>query len=144
MTNARIVVGVDGSDCSRQALRWALDEAGRRGATLDVVHVWTDPMADVSPYGVSAYVDPADVAAGAKRLLDEILAGEVGVAHSSVIVNPVVAEGHAPSVLVESARGADLLVVGSHGRGGFAGLLLGSVSQQCTQHAPCPVVVVRA
>lgn len=136
----RIVVGVDGSRGARRALRWALAEAGRRGATVDVVHAWSPTVLLASPY-VSAYVDPELEGNEAKQLLEEVVAEEVD-ARTGVLVNPFVAEGHAAAVLLDRAEGAELLVVGSRGRGGFAGLLLGSVSQQCVHHATCPVVVV--
>lgn len=139
----RIVVGVDDSIGGRAALRWALAEAERRHATVDAVHAWHSMVLVASPT-VGLVVDPAEEAASAKQLLDEVVTGEDGRANPSVVVNQVVAEGGAASVLLEAARGADLLVVGSRGRGGFTGLLLGSVSQQCVHHAPCPVVVVPA
>lgn len=139
----RIVVGVDGSDGSISALRWALDEARLRGATLDVVHTWHLPYA--------AYTEVSGMAAGAvsredvqqlgQQMLDRSIEA-AGSAVSGVPVNPILVQGSAAPILLEAAVGADLLVVGSRGHGGFVGLLLGSVSQHCAHHAPCPVVVV--
>jgi nucleotide-binding universal stress UspA family protein len=133
----RIVVGVDGSDGGDAALRWALAEAALRGATVDAMIVWHIPYVARDP-AIGLVIDPAGEAAHAAELLDAATTGE-----HDVVVNRVVAEGGAARALIDRAQGADLLVVGSRGRGGFTGLLLGSVSQQCVQHAPCPVVVVR-
>jgi nucleotide-binding universal stress UspA family protein len=137
----RIVVGVDGSAIADAALRWAVDEARLRGARLDVVHaVWTYPAMATLPAGMAPPHDfEAQMVAGAEEELREVLA-RVGV--DGVEVDARVVRGAAAPVLVEAAEGADLLVVGSRGRGGFAGLLLGSVSQRVAQLAPCPVVIV--
>lgn len=137
-----IVVGVDGSDESKQALRWALEEAELRDTSVRAVFAWRDPYVLAPGYGL-----PEDFEFGALReqaveQLDAVIAEVVG-ATSGVEVEGVVAEGPAGSVLVQAAEGADLLVVGSRGHGGFVGLLLGSVSQQCVTHAPCPVLVIR-
>jgi nucleotide-binding universal stress UspA family protein len=137
----RIVVGVDGSPGATVALRWARAEAGLRGATLDVVHAWHEPyvggIPGMGPYGIS--FDELERAARAE--LDRAI-GHAGPPPPGVRVEPILAPGPAAAVLLEAAKGADLLVVGSRGRGGFTGLLLGSVGQQCVHHAPCPVVVV--
>lgn len=140
---ARIVVGIDGSDHSKQALRWALDEARLRGASLRVVYAWTIPV--YVGYGVApaAVIDPAVLREAADERVDKSVEEVVGDAKDVPIERKAV-EGTAAQTLVEEADGADLLVVGSRGHGGFAGLLLGSVSQQCAHHAPCPVVIVRA
>lgn len=139
----RIVVGVDGSPGSESALHWAVREARLRGATVDVVHAWTYPyIADVA-YLSRASLDRAEVEASAKEVLAETLHRVLGEA-TDVRVEEVVSEGSAAHVLTETAKGADLLVVGTRGHGGFSGLLLGSVSQQAVHHAPCPVVVVPA
>lgn len=133
----RIVVGVDGSPGSQAALRWAVDEARLRGAALEVVRVWSWPVPYVGP-GMAG-LDPALLAEGEEALLEEALSQ---VDTSGLDVDRVLVEGPAAHRLIEQAKGADLLVVGSRGRGGFRGLLLGSVSQQVVQHAPAPVVVV--
>jgi nucleotide-binding universal stress UspA family protein len=138
---ARIVVGIDDSPAAADALRWALEEARRRGATLEVVHTWTFPIASELPGGeVSRLV--TDLERAASEVLDEVLDGIVGDDPEVNVVRRVL-EGPPARILIEAAVGADLLVVGSRGRGGFVGLLLGSVAQQCVHHAPCPVVVVR-
>ena len=137
---ARIVVGVDGSEASKAALRWAVEEARLRGATLRVVYAWSIPLVLV-PGAAVAESDVAPVQADAEQMVDRLVQE---VAADGVTVEGAAVEGVPASVLVEAAEGADLLVVGSRGHGGFAGLLLGSVSQQCAHHAPCPVVIVRA
>jgi nucleotide-binding universal stress UspA family protein len=142
----KIVVGVDGSDASKEALRWALDEAKLRGATVVAVNAWQVPLLpiDVGPPPVPA-LDAVEllpeVERSAQRLVESVVEEVAGGA--DVDVEPVAAEGPAVTVLIEAARDAELLVVGSRGRGGFLGLLLGSVSLQVAQHAPCPVVIDR-
>jgi nucleotide-binding universal stress UspA family protein len=139
----RIVVGIDGSEGSRHALEWARDEAGLRGASLDVVHVWSPP-APVSE--ISAMVSFTDEPAYEQAARD-LVAGAAGSLSSEpggpVTVGVRAERGYPPSaVLLEQAADADLLVVGSRGHGGFAGLLLGSTSQQVVHHAQRPVAVV--
>ena len=137
----RIVVGVDGSPQAAVALRWALDEARLRQATLEVVHAWLFPVVgDVPGAAVDSLARDLERAAG--ELLDHVV-DDVAGSDPAVKVDRRVLEGGAASVLVDVAADADLLVVGSRGRGGFAGLLLGSVAQQCVHHAPCPVVIVQ-
>ncbi|GAA3387457.1 universal stress protein [Streptomyces roseoviridis] len=137
--NARVVVGVDGSDSSYGALRWAARHARLIGATLEVVAAYDVPGAvGRSAPPVSAAFDEE---AARRALSDEIRTvlipvGEVPVVEHVVRARPAEA-------LIDASAGAELLVVGSRGRGGFTGLLLGSVSQQCVAHASCPVVVVR-
>ena len=130
-----VVVGVDGSDGGRRALQWAAEEARLRGARLRVVHVWSY----LNQAGEA--FDPAYGEDDARRFLDESVAGlgdgASGLDVERVAVNDLPARG-----LLDSAADADLLVVGARGMGGFRGLLLGSVSQQVAQHAPCPVVIV--
>jgi nucleotide-binding universal stress UspA family protein len=133
----RIVVGVDGSDGGREALEWAVGEARRRNATLEVVHAWHQP--GVLSYGYLEQVELAPFEEDTRRVLDAAV-NDVDV--SGVTVERRLIPGGAASVLVAEAKGADLLVVGSRGRGGFTGLLLGSVSQQAAHHAPCPVVII--
>jgi len=135
---ARIVVGVDGSPGSLAALAWAVDEARTRTAVVEAVHAWHVPYVDTSAFvALSSDVDAMEAEAHA------VLARAVAeVAHDGVVVDEVVRCASPASVLVEEAKDADLLVVGTRGHGGFAGLLIGSVSQQVTHHAPCPVVVV--
>jgi nucleotide-binding universal stress UspA family protein len=137
----RIVVGVDGSPGAREALRFALEEARLRDASVAAVFVWSLPLvADVPAALLPATL--SDFREEAVEALDAALeeVSDTG----GVEIERVVVEGPPARELVAAAEGADLLVVGSRGRGGFAGLLLGSVSQQCAHHAPCPVVIVPA
>ena len=134
----RIVVGVDGSEASGAALTWAVEEARLRDAEVDAVHVWS-PLTALAGGFAPAPAYGRDELAAARTTLDRACdAVEPG-----VTINRLVEEGPVAPCLLETARGADLLVLGSRGWGGFAGLMLGSVSQQCAQHAPCPVVIVR-
>jgi nucleotide-binding universal stress UspA family protein len=135
----RIVVGVDGSDSSKAALRWAIRQAKLTGSSVDAVTSWHYPAA----YGLTPGSEGAfDFEVNAKNALAEALA-EVSGLEPDVPVRPLVAEGIAAEVLLHRARGADLLVVGSRGHGGFASALLGSVSMYCVLHAHCPVLVLR-
>ena len=136
-----IVVGVDGSDGSLAALRFALEEAKVRGDDVKAVNAWHVPPAAYGAGWAPAGVDFDDF----RRLAEEALqAGleEGGAAASGITVTPVLVEGQPADALCAEAEGAELLVVGSRGLGGFKGLLVGSVSQQCVHHSPCPVVVV--
>ena len=139
----RVVVGVDGSENSRRALAWALDEALARNACLDVVHTWEPPR--VVGFGTlasgGAILGRNPYEEQARLLLDLMIAG-ASAEELPIPIDAIAVHGSAATALLKTARGADLIVVGSRGRGGFAGLLLGSVSQQVVQHAPCPVVVV--
>lgn len=136
----RIVVGVDGSAASVRALDWALMHAEAIGAGVEAVGVWDVPP----PYGFGPTVrDDEDLAGRAEQALAPVV-DAARAAHPSVTVHTLVLRGHPAAVLLEQAKDADLLVVGSRGHGGFVGALLGSVSHHCVQHAACPVVVVRA
>jgi nucleotide-binding universal stress UspA family protein len=139
----KIVVGVDASEGSRAALRWAFDEARLRACPLDVVTVWQYPVLTTLPaFGALPPIE--DLSTEAETSLTQVLAEEGVASTDAVAVSTVVAEGAAAAALLEAATDADLLVVGSRGHGGFTGMLLGSVSQHVVSHAPCPVVVVRA
>lgn len=151
-TRGTIVVGVDGSEGARHALRWATAEARLRGSRLLIVHAWRFSYAGVPGGGYGSLGGPFDplpdggvseMHRAAEELLAKVTAGLEGEAEGVEIERRVV-EGGAPEVLVAEAAQADLLVVGSRDHGGFAGLLLGSVSQQCAHHAHCPVVIVPA
>lgn len=134
---ARIVVGVDGSEPARRALHWAADEAQRREAGLEVVHAWHPP---IQPLGlVLPAVDRASAEATGRAVLD---AATSAVGGRPFIVDLMLIEAPPARTLLEVSAGAALLVVGSRGRGGFAGLLLGSVSSQVLHHARCPLVLV--
>lgn len=135
-----IVVGVDSSHGSRNALRWALAQARMTGATVHVVTAWQNPV--VYDGWVPAGPDSYSIAAVAEKILAETVADVVGTRDRPVDIRTAVAEGPAAQVLLTAAAGAELLVVGSRGHGAFAGMLLGSVSQHCVQHAPCAVVVI--
>ena len=131
----RIVVGVDGSKSSKDALRWAARQADLTGASLDVVMSWELPIV---PYGAWTGYDAGE---DAQRLLDETVDEVLGETPERDVVITV-AEGEPAVTLLEAAKRADLLVVGGRGDGPFAGLFLGSVGHRCVTHAPCPVVVV--
>lgn len=144
----KIVVGVDGSEGSRVALRWARAEARFRSCPLEVVAVWQYPTVQYPMMGIvpsfSASPEPTDLRDEAERALRAVLEEESIASDDAVAVSILVAEGASAPTLLAAAADADLLVVGSRGHGGFTGLLIGSVSQQCVTHAPCPVVVVPA
>jgi nucleotide-binding universal stress UspA family protein len=138
-----VVVGVDGSEQARQALLFAAEEARLRSARLRVVAAWhTRTFGGLGVTGGLA-LDQADMRREAETMLEEAVAGCAD-RLAGVQVELVVEQGQPADVLVAQARDADLLVVGSRGHGGFTGLLLGSVSQQCAHHAACPVVIVPA
>jgi nucleotide-binding universal stress UspA family protein len=136
--NHRIVVGVDGSDEANTALEWALDEGLLRGAEVEVIHAF-HLFPDLSE--LAALTEQPDMVAQADELLRKTVEPALAT-RPGVKVTTEAVQGPPAGTLLDAASGADLLVVGSRGRGGFAGLLLGSVSQQCVHHAPCPVVVV--
>jgi nucleotide-binding universal stress UspA family protein len=133
-----VLVGFDGSADARAALRYALDEARRRSARLRVVDVWQFPT--TVAMGMVLPPDFADVSAKAAAETLSKAVDELGA--SDVPVDQVVTDGIPSHVLVEESRHAEVLVVGSRGRGAFTGMLLGSVSQACVHHAACPVVVM--
>ena len=139
----RIVVGVDGSEGARVALEWALDEARLRGASVDAVHAWHSPSPVVpGRFGARPMTDE-DAIDHARTAAEHVLEKELqAVDTSGVEIEPIVPDASPANALLDIARRAELLVVGTRGHGGFAGLLLGSVSQQVSHHAPCPVVVV--
>jgi nucleotide-binding universal stress UspA family protein len=134
----RIVVGIDGSETSRAALRWAMDEARQRKAAVEVVHAWHQPFA--GGYAYMGEIDLSTFEEDARRVLDAAVdeVDTTGVPS----VEPILVADPPTQALLDAAKGASLLVVGTRGRGGFAGLLLGSVGQQVVHHAACPVVVV--
>ena len=135
-----IVVGVDGSDHAEHALRWAIAEARLRSVALHVVTTWSLPSALYGPVGVATYDEAAgEVRADAERIAH---AAVEAARSAGVDADWVVRQAHAADALTEISREADLLVVGSRGRGGFSGLLLGSVSAHCAHYAACPVVII--
>jgi nucleotide-binding universal stress UspA family protein len=138
-----IVVGVDGSAHGREALRFALAEAALREGIVVAVHAWSIPPLTATGLGMIPAVDLLrDELADAARAALEAELAEALETEPATTVDPEVVMGDAGGALVERAEGADLLVVGSRGRGGVAGALLGSVSRACLHHAPCPVAVV--
>lgn len=143
--NGRIVVGVDDSEQAAAALRWALEEGAIRRCTVEVVHSWSPPMSAL-PFGAT-FVIPADEAtidATARASVDELVDGMLAdMDDKPAEVLRTILPGGPAATLIEVAGGADLLVVGSHGRTGLSRFMLGSVATACVNHAPCPVVVVR-
>ena len=138
----RIVVGVDGSESSRAALAWAVRQAALTGATVDAVHAWHEPVSYGYGYGYAMLVPVPELEKFARAALDEAIAAVADLA-PGVGIRPVVVEDNPAHALLDAAKGADLLVVGSRGHGGFTEALLGSVGQHCVHHADCPVVVIR-
>ena len=133
-----IVVGVDGSDPARLALKWAADEAKLRGALLHIVYAGTD-----APKDVPDWFSPGDpVLSAATAVVDDAVA-LVATSHPGVLTRGDIVGEPTRAALLRASETADLLVVGARGRGGFNGLLLGSVGDHCIQGASCPVVVVR-
>jgi nucleotide-binding universal stress UspA family protein len=137
-----IVVGVDGSEQSRQALRWGRFMADQLGCTLQVVTAWQlFPPSGWAGYSwavLPSSFDPVDVA---RQILVGTVDSTMGGERPGGLVLTAV-EGAPVKVLLDAARAARMLVVGSRGHGGFAGLLLGSVSSACAEHAACPVLVI--
>jgi nucleotide-binding universal stress UspA family protein len=138
-TRSTIVVGVDGSLASQQALRWAARQAELTGAEVHAVTAWNIP----TTYGWIPSVADFDWVGHARGVQDHAIAEALD-DEQAARVRRDVAEGHPARALQRCAADADLLVVGSHGHGEFSGMLLGSVAQHVVAHAPCPVLVVRA
>lgn len=134
----RIVVGVDGSAQSKEALRWALEHARLTGASVDAVSAWRYPVT----YGLAVLPGELDMETEAAKALAEAVA-EAGGGTPGVEIRQLVGEGPAAEVLLNAAKDAGLLVVGSRGLGEFRSAFLGSVSLACVMHAKCPVLVFR-
>jgi nucleotide-binding universal stress UspA family protein len=136
----QILVGIDGSDRSRDALVWARNQALAVGGTLRVLYAWSPPM--VANLSVPPLVDYSPLREQAEAFptafVDKVLGDEPGVAITTTVV-----VGDAAAALVDASRHADLLVIGSRGLGGLKSVLLGSVSHHCAAHAHCPTVIVR-
>jgi nucleotide-binding universal stress UspA family protein len=158
---SHLVVGVDGSEQARRALAWAIDEAAAHGVELRAIFVYP-PGDETSPY-VRSYAFTTDAAAAdllyddeqrwreeraseAREQAERLVRGEVDAVLGSrddvQVTTHAIADERPVRALINAAERAGGLIVGSRGRGGFAGLLLGSVSQQLAQHAPCPVTIV--
>ncbi|MGK4585285.1 universal stress protein [Kitasatospora sp. HPMI-4] len=137
----RIVVGVDGSEQSRRALRWAVRQALSTHAVVEAVMAWEPPFSGLGD--VVSVEQRNQIGEIARKALAENIEKVVG-SEPPVEIRARTVEGVAAQALLNvAAQGASLLVVGHRGVGGFTGALLGSVGQHCVQHAPCPVVVVR-
>ena len=138
----RILVGVDGSPESLAALRWAVRQAELTGGTVDAVTAWRLPIA-LTGYGLApvAVGDRPWMEHAARQVLERAIAEVTRTGHGSAVRGHLI-QGFAARALLKAASGADLLVVGCHGSGGFTGARLGSVSLSCVRHARCPVVVV--
>ena len=141
-----IVVGVDGSDHSHRALMWAMRQAVQQHVPLTVVAVRPDPVRPATGiyWGAHAYPEDTHNPEVARKAIQEIVEqveNEIGETAPQVTVNVVT--GDPAEELIKASRDADIVVVGSRGSGGFASLLMGSVSSKVTHHAACPVVVIR-
>lgn len=136
-----IVVGIDGSSPGHDALAFAAREAGLRHARLVVVHAWQHII--LGEAWAIAQVDPAQVEAAARTVLDDAVAA-ARVHAPDVDITPELVQQAAALALIEAGGKADLVVVGSRGLGGFKGLLLGSVSNRVVHHSPAMVAIVRA
>jgi len=138
----RVVVGVDGSPSAHEALRYAAAVAGWQHWTLHIVHTWYISY-PLSPFAGLEVADmmaaEADVATRTVHDAEKEVLGD----NCTLDIRHSICEGAAAKTLIEASEGADLLVVGSRGHGGFASLALGSVGQACVHHAHCPVLIVR-
>ncbi len=138
-----VTVGVDGSDPSIEAARWAAEQALATGAGLEVICAWQGPGSWGMAWGMAVPIptdyDPvADAGSMVAQVVDDLARD-----FPTVTIATRLVEGHPAEVLVEASRHTDLLVVSNRGHGEFTGMLLGSVSQHCAAHAHCPVVIVR-
>jgi len=141
--SGRVVVGVDGSPHSAALLGFAFEEASLRGVGLTAVHAWRWPVSTGPDDPLPLIYDVDDVRAEEIRLLTETMAGWQE-KYPDVDVRRIVVQGRAAPTLIDTAQGAALLVVGARGRGGFTGLLLGTVGLAALHHAPCPVAIVHS
>jgi nucleotide-binding universal stress UspA family protein len=140
-TQVRVVVGVDGSPGAEKALRWAADEASLRHAELEVVSCWSAPPA-VTPAAVMMSSEVSELLETSARRAADHGARIARLRGHQITAHPVVMRGSPGASLVESSKGAELLVVGRRGRSVVTEVLLGSTSAYCLHHAHCPVVVV--
>lgn len=143
-TDPHIVVGIDDSPGARRALNWAAREARLHGVRLDVIHVWAIPAQWAQGYGVEWTIDVAELGGDAQSVAEGLVDAMLDESERPERMNVAAIEGNASSVLLEASKAADMLVVGTRGRGGFTRLLLGSVSNAIVHHAVCPVVVIPA
>jgi len=141
---ASVVVGIDGSEASRAALRWAADEAKQRGAALRVVHTWDHPYSVPGPHTQTGR-PKVDEEVTERRLAEELLDRELaatGVEATGIRVERELVEGPPAKRLLGAAEGADLLVIGSDRHPKLVDIPLGRVGRECVQHSPCPIVIV--
>jgi nucleotide-binding universal stress UspA family protein len=136
----RIVIGIDGSPASIDALEWAGRQAHLTHATLEMIMTWEWP----TTYGWTMYLPEGyDPSEGMPEILAKA-ANDLRIKYPDLEVTTRVVQGHPAPLLVEASKGADLLVVGSRGHGEFVGMLIGSVSEYCATNAHCPVLIHRA
>lgn len=135
----KVVVGVDGSLSANAAMEWAAQEAELRGASLELIHAWNYPN-----LGYGGYVAVLeDFEKDAMAVLDDV-SNRIKQTHPGLKLITTLVQGPTAQAIMDKAKNADMVVVGSRGRGGFSGLLLGSVGQQLVHHCPTPVVIIHA
>ncbi len=134
----RIVVGIDGSAPSLNALQWAARQAELTNATLEVIMTWDWPFA----YGRTPMLHESDPVGESRRTFEAAIS-KIQHEHPSLQVSPKLEHCHPAKALIDASKGADVLVVGSRGHGEFAGMVLGSVSQHCATKAQCPILIHR-
>ena len=141
----RIGVGVEGSGYARAALIWAFEEAHHRGAVVEVVTCYSPTYVPAAPDLGYVPLDSFDLAAEVEKMQGEVIESAIEASDfgDEVEIRRVLQKGRPADTLMTAAEGATMLVVGNRGRGGFAGLRLGSVSQAIAHHSPCPLVIVR-
>ncbi len=141
----RIVVGVEGSGYARAALIWALEEAHHRDAMVEVVTCYSPTYVPAAPDLGYVPLDSFDLAAEVEKMQGEVIDSAVAASDfgDEVEIRRTLQKGRPADTLMRVSEGAVMLVVGNRGRGGFAGLRLGSVSQAIAHHSPCPLVIVR-
>ena len=138
-SSGRIIVGIDGSAASIEALAWAGRQAHLTHATLEIIMTWDWP----TTYGWAPLPEGYDPSEGMPETLAKA-AGDLRTKYPDIEITTRSVQGHPAPLLVEASEGADLLVVGSRGHGEFVGMLIGSVSEYCATNAQCPVLVHRA
>jgi nucleotide-binding universal stress UspA family protein len=139
VTPARIVIGIDGSDASMEALDWAGRQAHMTHSTLEMIMTWDWPLSNGWAMYFPEGYDPSE---GMPEILSRA-ADDLRTKYPDIEVSFEVVQGHPAPLLVEASKGADLLVVGSRGHGEFVGMLIGSVSEYCATNAHCPVLIHR-
>ncbi len=135
-----IVVGIDGSTESIAALRWAIHEAVMRNVPIKALHCWSYPTSVGVPSMMLTDVEL--IRKSSVALVHDVITQATAGSATPVAIDPVITEGSASHALIDASKGAELVVVGARGHGGFLGLLIGSVANQVVHHAACPVVVV--